>query len=127
MTARHLRAALAVTIGLLLLWRGLIVLTGLPPFLRIGTWVGGDRDGNPNVDAAVMAAAFRTQSRAVLRFYLEEVNALGEELSLSADLTAVTPELSALAQSSADASIQRADEPYRRALSRIYAQLSATH
>ena len=108
-------------------WRTLLDAPDLPPFLRIGTWVGGDRDGNPNVDAAVMSAAFRTQSRAVLRFYLDEVNALGEELSLSADLTAVTPELAALAQSSADASIQRADEPYRRALSQIYARLSATH
>lgn len=108
-------------------WRALLDAPDLPPFLRIGTWVGGDRDGNPNVDAAVMSAAFRTQSRAVLRFYLEEANALGEELSLSADLTTVTPELAALAQSSGDASIQRADEPYRRALSQIYARLSATH
>lgn len=108
-------------------WRALLDAPDLPPFLRIGTWVGGDRDGNPNVDAGVLGAAFRTQSRAVLRSYLEEVNALGEELSLSADLTSITPELAALAQSSADASIQRADEPYRRALSRIYARLSATH
>ncbi|MGO4687967.1 phosphoenolpyruvate carboxylase [Brevundimonas sp. 2YAF1] len=108
-------------------WRKLLDAPDLPPFLRIGTWVGGDRDGNPNVDAAVMSAAFRTQSRAVLRFYLDEVNALGEELSLSADLTTVTPELAALVGTSGDASIQRADEPYRRALSQIYARLSATH
>ncbi|RZJ18366.1 MAG: phosphoenolpyruvate carboxylase [Brevundimonas sp.] len=108
-------------------WRALLDAPDLPPFLRIGTWVGGDRDGNPNVDAAVLAAAFRTQSRAVLRFYLDEVNALGEELSLSGDLTTVTPELAALAATSDDASIQRADEPYRRALSQIYARLSSTH
>ena len=108
-------------------WRRLLDAPDLTPFVRIGSWVGGDRDGNPNVDADTLRAAFRSQARAALGFYLDEVHALGAELSLSIDLTRITPELAALAQGSGDASIQRADEPYRRALSQIYARLSAAH
>lgn len=108
-------------------WRRLLDAPDLTPFVRIGSWVGGDRDGNPNVDADTLRAAFRSQARAALGFYLDEVHALGAELSLSIDLTRVTPELAALAQGSGDASIQRADEPYRRALSQIYARLSAAY
>ncbi len=121
------RIFLQVAPGHLAEWRALLEAPDLPPFLRIGTWVGGDRDGNPNVDATVLGAAFRTQARAILGFYLEEANALGEELSLSSTLAEVSPDLAALARASADTSIQRADEPYRRALSHIYARLSATH
>ncbi|MBI2251089.1 MAG: phosphoenolpyruvate carboxylase, partial [Brevundimonas diminuta] len=108
-------------------WRRLLDAPDLTPFVRIGSWVGGDRDGNPNVDADTLRAAFRSQARAALGFYLDEVHALGAELSLSIDLTRITPELAALAQGSGDASIQRADEPYRRALSQIYARRSAAH
>lgn len=108
-------------------WRRRLDAPDLPPFLRVGSWVGGDRDGNPNVDAAVLKAAFHTQAKACLRFYLDEVHALGAELSLSGSLAPVTPELAALAEASGDASPHRADEPYRRALSGIYARLSATH
>ncbi|RSB48108.1 MULTISPECIES: phosphoenolpyruvate carboxylase [Brevundimonas] len=108
-------------------WRRLLDAPDLTPFVRIGSWVGGDRDGNPNVDADTLRAAFRSQARAALGFYLDEVHALGAELSLSIDLSRVTPELAALAKGSGDASIQRADEPYRRALSQIYARLSAAH
>jgi phosphoenolpyruvate carboxylase len=98
----------------------------LPSFLRVGTWVGGDRDGNPNVDGETMRRALSLQASAVLRLYLESIDALGAELSLSSRLTAVTPELSELAERSGDASPQRADEPYRRALAGIYARLAAT-
>lgn len=108
-------------------WRRRLAAPDLGPFIRIGTWVGGDRDGNPNVDGTVLTAAFRTQARAVLRFYLDEVNALGAELSLSGSMAGITPELKALAQASGDVSPHRADEPYRRALSEIYARLSAAH
>ncbi|WP_349680727.1 phosphoenolpyruvate carboxylase [Brevundimonas sp. UBA7534] len=108
-------------------WRRLLDAPGLQPFLRVGTWVGGDRDGNPNVDATVLAAAFRSQARAVLAFYLDEVHALGAELSLAAELAEVSPELAALADAAHDPSPHRADEPYRRALTGIYARLAATH
>ncbi|MDQ7811668.1 phosphoenolpyruvate carboxylase [Brevundimonas sp.] len=108
-------------------WRRRLDAPELAPFIRIGSWVGGDRDGNPNVDGAVLSAAFRTQARAALRHYLDEVNALGSELSLSGSMSAVSPELAALAEASGDRSPHRADEPYRRALSEIYARLAATH
>ena len=108
-------------------WRRRLEAPELEPFIRIGTWVGGDRDGNPNVDGAVLAAAFRSQARAALRHYLDEVNELGAELSLSGSMSAVSPDLAALAGASGDRSPHRADEPYRRALSEIYARLAATH
>jgi phosphoenolpyruvate carboxylase len=85
----------------------------LNSFLRVGSWVGGDRDGNPFVTADVLRQAMRRQSQAALRMYLEAVNGLGAELSLSGRLTAVTPQLQALAEAAHDRSPQRAEEPYR--------------
>ena len=99
----------------------------LNSFLRLGSWVGGDRDGNPFVTGAVMRQAMARQSRAALAAYLDDIHALGAELSLSARLTGVTPELQALAGAAHDSSPQRADEPYRQALIGIYARLAATY
>ena len=98
----------------------------LPPFFRVGSWIGGDRDGNPFVTADILREALRLQSAAALNHYLEEVHELGGELPLSDLLVKVTPELLSLAEHSTDHSPQRADEPYRRALSGIYARLAAT-
>jgi phosphoenolpyruvate carboxylase len=98
-----------------------------PSFLRIGSWVGGDRDGNPFVTAEVMRRALARQSRAALGDYLERVHALGAELSISSSLAAITPELATLADGSHDSAPHRADEPYRRALTGIYARLAATY
>ena len=98
----------------------------LPPFFRVGSWIGGDRDGNPFVTADILREALRLQSAAALNHYLAEVHELGAELPLSDLLIKVTPELLALAEHSTDHSPQRSDEPYRRALSGIYARLAAT-
>jgi phosphoenolpyruvate carboxylase len=98
----------------------------LPPFLTVGSWIGGDRDGNPNVDAAVLRAAQLLHARLVLEHYLAEVNGLGRELGLSGRLAHVPQEVSALAERSGDPSPHRQDEPYRRALTGIYARLAAT-
>jgi len=95
-------------------------------FLRMGQWIGGDRDGNPNVSADTLVQALRRQSEVALRHYLTEVHLLGGELSLSARLVDVTPEMQALASSSPDTNEHRQDEPYRRALTGIYARLAAT-
>ncbi len=98
----------------------------LPPFFRIGSWIGGDRDGNPFVTHDVMLRAMERQSAVALAFYLNEVHALGSELSLSQRLIAVTPALQCLAEASPDKSPSRAEEPYRRALTGIYGRLAAS-
>ncbi len=98
----------------------------LPSFFRVGSWIGGDRDGNPFVTSDILRETVRLQSAAALSFYLEEVHALGQDLPLSLKLCAVTPALQALSDRSPDASAQRVDEPYRRALIGLYARLAAT-
>ncbi|MBA4094902.1 MAG: phosphoenolpyruvate carboxylase, partial [Candidatus Accumulibacter sp.] len=95
-------------------------------FLQMGSWIGGDRDGNPNVNADTMRHALTRQSTTILDFYLDEVHALGAELSASTLLVKVSPALEQLADASPDASPHRSDEPYRRALIGIYARLAAT-
>ncbi len=95
-------------------------------FLRMGQWIGGDRDGNPNVSADTLNYALGRQAEVALRHYLTEVHFLGGELSLSAMLVDVSPEMKALAESSPDTSEHRKDEPYRRALTGVYARLAAT-
>ena len=98
----------------------------LASFLRMGSWIGGDRDGNPFVTAEVMRAALRMQSVQALRFYLDELHELGAELSLAAQLVDVDADLTALAGRSPDTSPHRRGEPYRLAVSGIYARLAAT-
>jgi phosphoenolpyruvate carboxylase len=95
-------------------------------FFRMGNWIGGDRDGNPFVTEATLQMALRRQSETVLRFYLTEVHSLGSELSISAMLAPVTPQMQALAERSPDHNEHRIDEPYRRALIGMYARLAAT-
>ena len=95
-------------------------------FLRMGQWIGGDRDGNPNVTAQTLQYALGRQAEVALRHYLTEVHFLGGELSLSARLVQVSAEMEALALRSPDTSEHRQDEPYRRALTGVYARLAAS-
>ena len=96
------------------------------PFLRMGQWIGGDRDGNPNVNAQTLQHALKRQAEVALRHYLTEVHFLGSELSLSAMLVSFSPAMKALAEKSPDTNVHRMDEPYRRALTGMYARLAAT-
>ena len=98
----------------------------LANFLRMGQWIGGDRDGNPNVTAKSLQEALRRQSDLVLRHYLKEVHYLGGELSMSQRLAGTASALQALAARSPETSQHREDEPYRRALIGVYARLAAT-
>lgn len=98
----------------------------LPSFLRMGSWIGGDRDGNPFVTADVLRDALHLQCALVMRFYLEELNELGAELSIAADLGDVSGALSELAAKTPDQSPRRVGEPYRLAISGLYARLAAT-
>ncbi|MEO5937883.1 MAG: phosphoenolpyruvate carboxylase [Sphingomonas sp.] len=99
----------------------------VPSFVKPGSWIGGDRDGNPNVVADSLTTALAKSCEAVLGYYLEAVHALGAELSISTDHAVVSDELLALAVRSGDTAPSRDDEPYRRALSGVYARLAATH
>jgi phosphoenolpyruvate carboxylase len=98
----------------------------VPSFLRIGSWIGGDRDGNPFVTADVLARTLRMQSARAFEYYLEQLHLLGAELSMTTLVTEVSPELTALADRSPDTSPHRRDEPYRRALTGLYARLATT-
>ncbi len=98
----------------------------LPPFLRVGSWIGGDRDGNPFVTHEVMLNAAQRHSSTALDYYLAETELLNSRLSLSSRLVNITPELEAFAAQSPDKDPNREDEPYRRALIAVYARLVAT-
>jgi phosphoenolpyruvate carboxylase len=94
------------------------------PILQPGCWIGGDRDGNPNVTADVVRRATGSAAFTALARYLAELTDLEQELSMSARLITVTPELNALAEACDEKA--RADEPYRRALRVIRGRLTAT-
>ncbi|MEY9377453.1 phosphoenolpyruvate carboxylase [Rhizobium leguminosarum] len=98
----------------------------LPPFLRMGSWIGGDRDGNPYVNGETLREALRLQSERVFSFYLGELHSLGAELSLDDRYVKVSQELQRLATDSPDRSERRRHEPYRLAISGMYACLAAT-
>jgi phosphoenolpyruvate carboxylase len=96
------------------------------PLLRVGSWIGGDRDGNPFVTADVMSDAATRHSAVALDFYLAETNLLGVRLSMSSRVVDITDKLAAFAAQSPDKSPSRDDEPYRRSLIAIYSRLVAT-
>lgn len=98
----------------------------LAPFLRMGSWIGGDRDGNPNVDAETLDRATLRQATVLFDYYLTDVHALGAELSISTLLIDADDALQTLADAGGDVSPHRQDEPYRRALVGMYARLDAT-
>jgi len=107
-------------------WNGTPGGRSLPPFLRTGSWIGGDRDGNPFVTAEVLAAAMRAQSRRALAFYLDQLHKLGAGLSSSALLVGLSDEMRRLVELSPDHNPHRDDEPYRRAIAGLYARLAST-
>lgn len=96
------------------------------PFLRIGSWIGGDRDGNPFVTHQVMLHAAERHSALVLDFYMQEVDKMGRTMSLAERLISISDELEQLAAASPDIPMSRIDEPYRRVFLGIYARLAAT-
>ncbi|EAY64002.1 Phosphoenolpyruvate carboxylase [Burkholderia cenocepacia PC184] len=98
----------------------------VPAFFQKGSWIGGDRDGNPNVTAATLDEAINRQAAVILEHYLEQVHKLGAELSVSNLLVGANDAVKALAAASPDQSPHRVDEPYRRALIGIYTRLAAS-
>ena len=96
------------------------------PFLQIGSWIGGDRDGNPFVTADVLNETVRLQSARAIGYYLDELHELGAELSLASNLASMSPELAELAEISDDSAAARRKEPYRRAITGMYSRLAKT-
>jgi phosphoenolpyruvate carboxylase len=94
------------------------------PIVRPGSWIGGDRDGNPNVTAEVVKRATGRAADTALTFYFDELIVLEQELSMSARLVAIGEDLDVLASAYADPA--RNDEPYRRAVRVIRGRLTAT-
>ncbi|MDY3556346.1 phosphoenolpyruvate carboxylase [Gemmata sp. JC717] len=89
----------------------------VPAFLQFGSWIGGDRDGHPNVTHAVTAEAVRLQQETILGHYLQRIETLGGKLSHSAPFVAAGPALAA--SLAADAQLLpgvaqgKPGEPYR--------------
>ncbi|MCL2411321.1 MAG: phosphoenolpyruvate carboxylase [Treponema sp.] len=98
----------------------------LPPFLHIASWIGGDRDGNPFVDAAVLNETLSRHGDRAFNFYHTRIRQLRKELSLTGLPDEVMPELQELIEMSPDPSRHRVDEPYRLAFATIQARLAAT-
>lgn len=100
-------------------------------FLEPGSWVGGDRDGNPFVTPEVTMAVARLARVAVLRRYTEEMQAIGRDLSVSLRLTGASDGLLASLERDRVALgvnpvAQWADEPYRRKCGLIAERLRRT-
>ncbi|WP_051162005.1 phosphoenolpyruvate carboxylase [Nocardia brevicatena] len=96
------------------------------PILRPGSWIGGDRDGNPYVTAEVVRTAVRQAAAVAFGRYLRDLTELEKSLSQSARLVSVTPTLADLAALGYPDPGTHADEPYRRALHGIRLRLTAT-
>ena len=97
----------------------------LEPVVSMGSWIGGDRDGNPFVTGEVLQIATSSQARVAFGHHLAAIHQLSIQLSMSSRLVAPLPSLMALADASGDTSPFRADEPYRRALRGMHARLHA--
>jgi phosphoenolpyruvate carboxylase len=98
----------------------------LPSFMKVGSWIGGDRDGNPFVTAEVLRKTLNAQSAKALDFYLADLLKLASQLSLAQSLCACSAELRSIAERAPDNSPHHLDEPYRRALYGIHSRLGAT-
>ncbi|MGZ5000832.1 MAG: phosphoenolpyruvate carboxylase, partial [Methylomonas sp.] len=103
----------------------------IPTFLSFGSWIGGDRDGNPNVKPETTALALRLQTRTVLQEYIHRIESLREQLSYSyglcqpteAFLKSLDLERELLGESALESNFQQ--EPYRHKLSLMKYRLEA--
>jgi phosphoenolpyruvate carboxylase len=95
-------------------------------FLKVGSWIGGDRDGNPFVTADVLKNTLAAHAAKIFSFYLSEVEALSRELPLSDRIVSVSDALKALAEQAPMIPFHQEHEPYRLALNAVHAKLRAT-
>ncbi|MEA2527523.1 MAG: phosphoenolpyruvate carboxylase [Thermomicrobiales bacterium] len=105
----------------------------VPPFLTFGTWVGGDRDGNPNVTPAVTIEALRTMKEMALGLLDARLGELAGRVSVSTLVTGPVSALDELIEENrerfpelaADLDRRNADEPYRQALTLVRERVRA--
>ncbi len=98
----------------------------LPNVLKLGSWIGGDRDGHPHVDEVTLNYAFKEQARVIFAFYAQQMDKLDSELTVSDEVTPVSDGLIELARKSLNTDVHRVDEPYRRAIAHIKLRLTRT-
>jgi phosphoenolpyruvate carboxylase len=106
----------------------------IPPFLRLGSWIGGDQDGNPNIRPETLLQALRLQRSRVIELYRASIEALAQEYSQSLKFCSVSKELEqsitydTLCMPDYDHELgsQTAQEPYRRKFSFMWKRLGAT-
>jgi len=105
----------------------------VPAFLRIGSWIGGDQDGNPKVSPMMLLEALRLQRTHVLEHYCSSLEALAQEYTQSVKYCSITRVLQESLERDAacmpdfdhELGPQTAQEPYRRKLSFIWKRLGA--
>jgi phosphoenolpyruvate carboxylase len=106
----------------------------VPPLLRFGSWIGGDRDGNPFVKPETTVETLTLLKERCLRFLEDRIEMLAGRLSLSERVSAPGEGLGAIltfGEHQFPALAERltelnAEEPYRRALSFMRERLRAT-
>ncbi len=106
----------------------------IPNFLRFGSWIGGDRDGNPNVKPETTVLALRLQALTILQEYIRRVESLGQQLTFSIGLTQPSPEflesiqhdITLLGELAAPAQRNFQQEPYRHKLALMNIRLKQT-
>lgn len=89
----------------------------IPSFLQFGSWIGGDRDGNPNVTPETTALALRLQAQTILQEYLLRLEELREQLSHSHGFCELTPEFKNSLEADREAlgaAITELERPYRQ-------------
>ena len=96
------------------------------PVVRMGSWIGGDHDGNPYVTEDVVRYATDRAAGTILRHYVKQLHSLERELSFSDRLTQVSVDLVELANRGQNDVPNRVDEPYRRAVHGIRGRVAAT-
>jgi phosphoenolpyruvate carboxylase len=106
----------------------------VPIFLRYGSWVGGDRDGNPFVNVAITEETLRTQKDVVLEEYKRKVEALYNHLTSGVSrvgfssefIESVRRDLMLVPDSEREVLARFEQEPYRQKLIMIFRRLEAT-
>lgn len=102
------------------------------PCLRFHSWIGGDRDGNPNVTAEVTREALARSRQAILTRYLDGIGTAAARLSITSRIVPLTPQLEqdiaaivAHSPRAASLSARNPGEVFRQALTAMADRLRA--